>query len=143
MNPGCYSCHQAGHPSPWQVLIQLVNYQYLISMRVVRGEWKGGWKRAKAELPGEELSYNLCLQSSLPIIWATSSFSCGVLLMTSWRLLPILWSTSFTLLLFSWVMWRGGCSPGCLLHNTRGDQASRNCRAVFVQLGADRSFWNS
>lgn len=54
--------------------------------------------------------------------------------MTSWRLLPILWSTSFILLLFSWVMWRGRCSLGCLLENTQGDQANRNCRAV-LRLG--------
>lgn len=64
-------------------------------------------------LPEEELTRNLCSQNSLPIIWATSSFSCGVSLTTSWRLPLTLWSTSFTLLLFSWVMWRGTSSPGC------------------------------
>lgn len=68
--------------------------------------------------------HSLCLQNSLLIIWVTSSFSCGVLLMTSWRRLQIPWSTSFTLSLCSWVMWRGtysrSVSPVCLQSTQRG-----------------------
>jgi len=90
-------------------------------------------KKGQNELPEEELVCNLCLQNSLPIIWATSSFSCGVLLMTSWRHRLILWSTSFTLLLFSWVMWRGTYSPRCehrvlICRAPRGEQGVGNCQ---------------
>lgn len=54
-------------------------------------------RKGQNEPPQGDLTSSLCSQNSLLITWATSSFSCGVSLTTSWRLVLILWSTSFTL----------------------------------------------
>lgn len=86
------------------------------------------------ELP-DELICNLSSQNSLQITWVTSSYSCGVLLMTSWRLLLILWSTSFTLLLFSWVMWRGTSSPSCELFILTAKHRNKEVGIVRGALG--------